>query len=97
MGDLYKVVRRTPPPGRQLVIMGRVAVLVAAIAFVLAINPNDSILGLVSFAWAGFGASFGPLMLLSLYWRKLTTWGALAGMVTGAVTVFIWSNLDTEL
>ena len=96
--DLYKVVRRTPPPGRQLVIMGRVAVLaVAAIAFVLAINPNDSILGLVSFAWAGFGASFGPLMLLSLYWRKLTTWGALAGMVTGAVTVFIWSNLDTGI
>ena len=96
--DLYKVTRKTPPPGQQLIILGRVAVLaVAAIAFVLAINPNDSILGLVSFAWAGFGASFGPLMLLSLYWRKLTTWGALAGMATGAATVFIWKALDTGI
>ncbi|MFT0847135.1 sodium/proline symporter PutP [Actinomycetaceae bacterium L2_0104] len=96
--DLYKVVRKTPPPQRLLVILGRAAVLVvAAIAFVLAINPNDTILGLVSFAWAGFGASFGPLMLLSLYWRKLTTAGALAGMIVGAVTVFVWSNLDTGI
>lgn len=96
--DLYKVVRKSPPPGRQLVILGRLAVLaVAAVAFVLAITPNDTILGLVSFAWAGFGASFGPLMLLSLYWRKLTTWGALAGMAVGAVTVFVWKALDTGI
>lgn len=96
--DLYKVIRKTPPPARQLVILGRLAVLVvAAIAFVLAINPNDSILGLVSFAWAGFGASFGPLTLLSLYWRKLTIWGALAGMAVGAATVFIWKALDTGI
>ncbi|MFT3942544.1 MAG: sodium/proline symporter PutP [Ancrocorticia sp.] len=96
--DLYKAVRKTPPPGQQLVILGRLAVLViAAIAFVLAINPNDSILGLVSFAWAGFGASFGPLVILSLFWRKLTTWGALAGMATGAATVFIWKALETGI
>ncbi len=96
--DLYKVVRRTPPPPRQLVILGRVAVLaVAIIAFILAIDPNDTILGLVSFAWAGFGASFGPLILLSLYWRRLTTAGALAGMVAGAAMVFIWSNLNTGI
>lgn len=96
--DLYKVVRKTPPKPRQLVILGRLAVfVVAAIALVLAINPNDTILGLVSFAWAGFGASFGPLILLSLYWRKLTTAGALAGMVSGAAMVFIWSALDTGI
>ena len=49
---------------------------------------------LVSFAWAGFGAAFGPIVLLSLYWRKLTSTGALAGMITGALTVFIWGNID---
>src|SRR5690606_22472712 len=61
------------------------------IAALLAVTPNDTILGLVGFAWAGFGASFGPIVLLSLYWRKLTNWGALAAMVVGAVTVFAWA------
>ncbi|MBK0417605.1 sodium/proline symporter PutP [Leucobacter sp. CSA1] len=90
--DLYKVVRKTPPSERSLVMLGRACVLaVAVVAALLAINPNDSILGLVSFAWAGFGASFGPIVLLSLYWRKLTNWGALAAMVVGSLTVFLWS------
>ncbi|WP_309128796.1 sodium/proline symporter PutP [Microbacterium sp.] len=96
--DLYRVFRRTPPSQRRLVLMGRIAVLVVAvIAIVLAITPNDTILGLVSFAWAGFGAAFGPVILLSLFWRKLTNWGALAGMFVGAVTVFVWKALDTGL
>ncbi|MDN3310606.1 sodium/proline symporter PutP [Microbacterium oryzae] len=94
--DLYRVARRTPPSQRTLVILGRSCVLVVAvIAALLAITPNDTILGLVGFAWAGFGASFGPLILLSLLWRRLTTWGALAGMVVGAVIVFTWPNFDT--
>src|SRR5690606_28755721 len=46
-------------------------------------------------AWAGFGAAFGPIILLSLFWRRLTNWGALAGMFVGAATVFIWKALDT--
>lgn len=96
--DLYKVFRREPPDQKRLVLMGRLAVLVVAvIAIVLAITPNDTILGLVAFAWAGFGAAFGPIILLSLFWRKLTNWGALAGMFVGAATVFIWSALDTGL
>ena len=71
--DLYRVMKKTPPSERTLVLLGRSAVLVVAlIAMAMAINPNDTILGLVSFAWAGFGASFGPVILLSLYWRKLT-------------------------
>ncbi|GAA4191060.1 sodium/proline symporter PutP [Microbacterium oryzae] len=94
--DLYRVARRTPPSQRTLVILGRSCVLViAVIAALLAITPNDTILGLVGFAWAGFGASFGPLILLSLLWRRLTTWGALAGMVVGAVIVFTWGKLET--
>ncbi|WP_448719400.1 sodium/proline symporter PutP [Microbacterium natoriense] len=96
--DLYKVARKTPPSQKRLVLMGRMAVLVVAIvAILLAISPNDSILGLVSFAWAGFGAAFGPIILLSLFWRKLTNWGALAGMFVGAVTVFVWKALNTGL
>lgn len=96
--DLYRIMRKTPPKEKHLVVLGRLGVLaVAAVAAVLAINPNDSILGLVSFAWAGFGAAFGPIVLLSLYWRKLTNWGALAGMIVGAIVVFVWKALDTGL
>ncbi|UJP09327.1 sodium/proline symporter PutP [Microbacterium sp. KUDC0406] len=96
--DLYKVFKKTPPAQKRLVLMGRMAVLVVAIiAILLAITPNDTVLGLVSFAWAGFGAAFGPIILLSLFWRRLTNWGALAGMFVGAATVFIWKALNTGL
>ncbi|REJ05730.1 sodium/proline symporter PutP [Microbacterium bovistercoris] len=96
--DLYKVFKKTPPEQKRLVLMGRMAVLVVAIiAILLAITPNDTVLGLVSFAWAGFGAAFGPIILLSLFWRRLTNWGALAGMFVGAATVFIWKPLNTGL
>lgn len=67
---------------------------VAIIAIILAWNPDNSILDLVGFAWAGFGAAFGPIILLSLYWRKLTNYGAIGGMITGAITAFIWGKVD---
>ncbi|WP_449276978.1 sodium/proline symporter PutP [Leucobacter sp. GX24907] len=90
--DIYKVLKKDTPSEKTLVLLGRACVLaVALIAALLAISPNDSILGLVSFAWAGFGAAFGPIVILSLYWRKLTAWGALAAMVVGTITVFAWS------
>ncbi|MBN8204961.1 sodium/proline symporter PutP [Microbacterium esteraromaticum] len=96
--DLFKVVRKDAPKPKTLVLMGRATVLVIGlIAMLLAFTPNDTILELVSFAWAGFGAAFGPLILLSLFWRRLTNWGALAGMFVGAATVFIWKALDTGL
>src|SRR5690606_5611149 len=89
--DLYRVVRKDVPSQRSLVILGRVGVLaVGVVAAVLAIVPNATILGLVAFAWAGFGAAFGPVVLLSLFWRRLTNWGALAGIFVGAVGVFVW-------
>lgn len=56
-------------------------------------SPNDTILGLVGNAWAGFGAAFGPVLLLSLYWKRMTKWGALAGMVVGGLTVIVWLNI----
>lgn len=93
--DIYRVVRKDPPSQVSLMWLGRGAVLlVAVIAGLLAVNPNDTVLGLVGFAWAGFGAAFGPIVLLSLYWRKLSNWGALAGMITGAVTVFVYKEID---
>lgn len=95
--DLFKVFRPDAGP-RTLLNLGRLCVLaVAVIATVLAINPSGTILELVAFAWAGFGASFGPAVLLCLYWRRLTNWGALAGMVSGAVTVFLWSSYGPEI
>lgn len=92
--DLYKGLVKSDASDRQYVFLGRLAVLIIAIiAMVLAWSDNESILKIVSFAWAGFGASFGPIILLSLYWRKLTTNGALWGMLTGAITVLIWGNV----
>ncbi|MCW4467062.1 sodium/proline symporter PutP [Glutamicibacter sp. MNS18] len=92
--DLYNIMGRKSSP-KTLVVLGRTGVLVIAIvAAILALNPESSILELVAFAWAGFGGAFGPIILLSLYWRKLTAVGAFAGMVTGAVTVFIWGNVS---
>lgn len=93
--DLYGVVTKRAVTGGRLVMYSRAAVLaVAVVAAALAWEQNDTILGLVAFAWAGFGASFGPTVILSLYWRGLTAVGAFAGMVTGAVVVFVWGNIS---
>ncbi|MET3695842.1 sodium/proline symporter [Bacillus oleivorans] len=93
--DLYKAVFKSDASDARYVFLGRLSVLVVSlIAMVFAWTQNETILDLVSFAWAGFGASFGPVILLSLYWRKITASGALAGMVSGAVTVMIWGNIE---
>ncbi len=65
-------------------------VLISIIGVILAWNPDSSVFRIVSFAWAGFGATFGALVLCALFWKRTTKWGALAGMITGAVTVFVW-------
>lgn len=92
--DLYKAVIKTDGTDKQYVFMGRMAVLIVAIVAIILAWPNsESILSIVAFSWAGFGAAFGPLILLSLYWRKLTSQGALAGMITGAIIVLVWGNV----
>jgi sodium/proline symporter len=79
---------------RTVVIVSRATVLaIAIIAFVLSLNENSSIFGLVSYAWAGFGSTFGPLVLLALFWRNATAKGAVAGILGGAITVIVWHNL----
>jgi sodium/proline symporter len=92
--DLYKVVLRKNGSDREYVFLGRMAVLVVSIvAAILAFEQDSTILDLVAYAWAGFGGSFGPVILLSLFWKKMTNWGAIAGLVSGAVTVIIWAQL----
>lgn len=92
--DLYRMITKKRASDKSLIVLSRLAVVtVAVVAFLLSINPNDSILGLVGFAWAGFGSAFGPLVLASLYWKRLTAAGAVAGMVSGAVTAIGWSLL----
>ncbi len=92
--DTYRVFFRRTASQKELILVGRMCVLVVTIvAAVLALNPNNSVLGLVSHAWAGFGATFGPVIILSLHWRDLSKQGALAGMLTGATVVLLWSYL----
>ncbi|WPF66990.1 MULTISPECIES: sodium/proline symporter PutP [unclassified Corynebacterium] len=89
--DLYRIFAKKKPDEHLLINLSRTAVVgVSIFAALWAINPSDSILGLVGFAWAGFGSAFGPLMLFALYWPRLNTPGALAGMITGAVVSFAW-------
>ncbi|MBQ3483051.1 MAG: sodium/proline symporter [Clostridia bacterium] len=72
-------------------------VIIAAVSIVLAWNQNSSVFRIVSFAWAGFGAAFGPAVLFALFWRRTNKWGAFAGVLTGGVTVFIWKFLIRPL
>ena len=91
--DLYGIFSSKKLSASKSLWLGRAGVaIVALVAGALAWNPNSSILQLVAFAWAGFGSAFGPTVLLSLYWRKLTTQGALASMITGAVVAFAWGQ-----
>ena len=89
--DFYRSWFRREASERELVRVGRISViLVSLVAILLAYDPDNSILGLVANAWAGFGAAFGPIVILSLTWKRMTRNGALAGMVLGAATVLFW-------
>ena len=89
--DFYKIFLRRNAQQKELVLVGRISVVVVAlVAIGLAFDRNSTVLGLVSNAWAGFGAAFGPVVLLSLFWKRMTRWGALFGMIAGAVTVLVW-------
>lgn len=68
-------------------------IIIALLGVVLAWDPNSSVFRVVSFAWAGFGAAFGPVVLFALFWKRSNRWGALAGMIAGSVTVFVWKFL----
>jgi sodium/proline symporter len=91
--DFYKSLLRKNASQRELLWVSRAAVLlIAVVALILAADPSNRVLKMVGYAWAGFGAAFGPLVLISLLWGKMTRAGALAGMIAGALTVVLWHN-----
>lgn len=93
--DVFKSLVCPTASSETLVRIGRAAVVVVAIiAWYLARNPDSSVLSLVAYAWAGFGAAFGPAMILSLYWPRMTRWGCLAGIFVGGLTVVVWKQLS---
>ena len=95
--DFYRLFLRKEASEREAVNVGRVCVaLVALAAIFIARDPNSEVLGLVAHAWAGFGAAFGPLILLSLTWDRMTGQGAVAGLVTGALVVAAWIGLGWD-
>ncbi|MCG6896845.1 MAG: sodium/proline symporter PutP [Thiocapsa sp.] len=96
--DLYRLLLRRKAGARELVLVGRIAVVVIAlVAFWLALDPEAMVLDLVGYAWAGFGAAFGPALILSLYWPRMTGLGALAGILVGGLTVLGWKQLEGGL
>lgn len=95
--DFYKKIFNTQASNEMVLKLGKIGVLlVAIIAFLISTDKNSSVLSIVSYAWAGFGASFGSVMLFSLFWSRMTRAGAIAGMVTGAVVVIVWKNFIAQ-
>ena len=82
---------------KKLLIARITVVIIAIIGVVIAWDPESSVFKIVSFAWAGFGATFGPIMLFALFWRRTNKWGALAGMLSGLIMVFVWKYLVRPL
>lgn len=91
--DFYKKILRRDASEKELMLVGRSCVLlIAAVALSMALNPGNTILGLVSYAWGGFGAAFGPVVLFSLFSRKTTWKSALAGMTVGTLVLLFWKQ-----
>ncbi|MBQ9107140.1 MAG: sodium/proline symporter [Clostridia bacterium] len=89
--NIFQGVIKKKATDKQVMLVSRITLLVlAAIGIVLALDEKSIIFSIVSFAWAGFGATFGPLMLFSLFWKRINKVGAIAGMVSGAAMVFFW-------
>lgn len=95
--DLYKLVRKNSSQREYLMVNRISVIIIIVIALILALNKNSTVLGIVSHAWAGFGASFGPLILISLYYKKCSKIGAIAGIVSGALTIIIYPMIQKHL
>ncbi|EJX5906982.1 sodium/proline symporter PutP [Campylobacter coli] len=96
--DFYKRIFNKEASNKTVMNLGRIGVLlVALVAFVISTDKESSVLSIVAYAWAGFGASFGSVMLFSLFWSRMTRVGAILGMITGAVMVVLWKNYLAEL
>ena len=98
--DFYQKAIKKDASEKEIILVGRICVIIiSAIALVLALSPNDTILGIVAYAWGGFGAAFGPVVLFGLFSRRTSWQAALAGMVTGTVVLVVWklTKLDAYM
>lgn len=96
--DIFKGLIKKNAEEKEVMIISRFTVfLIALIALLLSLNPNSSIFSLVSFAWSGFGGTFGPLILLSLYWKRTTASGAIAGLICGGITDVVWHYIPASV
>ena len=92
--DIYKGILKKDADDKKVLMISRATIIVIAIiAYVIALDPKSSIMGLVSNAWAGLGAAFGPLVLMALFWKRTNFPGAVAGLVSGALTVILWDYI----
>ena len=96
--NIYQGICKKDATDKQVMLVSRITLLVlAAVGIVIALDENSVIFQIVSFAWAGFGATFGPLMLFSLFWKRINKPGAIAGMLSGAGMVFLWKLVISKL
>jgi sodium/proline symporter len=96
--DFYKAIFKKDAKPHELVWTGRVAVMVISIvAYSISLNPNSSVFKVVSFAWAGLGATFGPIVLTALFWRTYYMEGGFRRILVGGITVLVWKNLSQRL
>ena len=96
--DIFKGIFKKQASDKQVMTLSRIALLIiTAVAIIIALDENSIIFSLVSFAWAGFGATFGPLVLFSLFWKRTNRAGALAGILSGGISVFLWKLVISKL
>ncbi|TKX34702.1 sodium/proline symporter PutP [Campylobacter taeniopygiae] len=97
--DFYKKIFKKNASSRVVLNLGKIGVLIVAlVAFFISMDKNSSVLSIVSYAWAGFGSSFGAVIIFSLFWKRMTKFGAIAGMISGALVVVLWKNcVDSNL
>ncbi len=88
--DMFKLFKKNASEKTLMWISRGTVIAVAVIAYIIALDPSSSVMGLVSYAWAGLGAAFGPAMLLSLFWKRMTMSGAVAGVIAGGAGVIVW-------
>lgn len=91
--DMFKLFKKDASEKTLMWISRGAVILIAVIAYLIALDENNSVMGLVSYAWAGLGAAFGPAMLLSLFWKRMTIQGTVAGIIAGGASVIIWENV----
>ena len=96
--NIYQGIFKKNATDKQVMTMSRITLLaISIVAIIIALDEDSVIFQIVSFAWAGFGATFGPIMIFSLFWKRVNRAGAIAGMVSGAAMVFLWKLVISKL